>query len=536
MNNKTRLTGPVLLVILDGLGVHPDPVGNAVLQAKTPFFDTVWTKAKHTLIHASGVHVGLPELEPGNSEVGHLNIGSGQVVYQSLPMISDAIRSGKFQENPVLKEAFRVVKERGSNLHLMGILSTGGVHGHIEHLYALLEMCKNEAVSPYLHCFTDGRDTGLTQGINYTKDLLTKFNELGVGKIASIGGRLYGMDRDKRWERTQAAYDSIVGIGPRNGVDPLAIIQAAYDNDENDQILTPTTIVSEDGTPVGPMRDNDVVIFYNFREDRARQITKAFVIEDFEYIKKDLNPKNLYFVTMTGYEDGLPAQVVFPPTKIKESLARVIAKQGLKQLHISETEKYMHITYFLNGGYEEPHEGEDFFNIPSPKVFDYAQTPAMSAEIIRDEIMYRLNRHDQFNYSFIAVNYANPDMLGHTGNLEKAIEAVQIVDKTTEDIVRKVVELGGAAIIIADHGNCETMIDRDTGAINTYHENNPVPMIIVTDPSQLSLLQGEVPVKLGTGHDIPVSGMLADVAPTILALMGVEPADSMTGLNLLEVL
>lgn len=544
-NNKSKatlpastfsVTGPVALIILDGLGVHQDRRGNAVLQSKTPFLDTLWTNCKTTLLHASGVHVGLPELEPGNSEVGHLNIGSGQVVYQSLPMISDSIRSGKFRENPKLLEAFKVSKERGSSLHLMGVLSNGGVHGHIEHLYALLDICKEQGVSPYIHCYMDGRDTGLTEGKKFMTELLERLSTLGLGRIASIGGRLYGMDRDKRWERTQAAYDSMVGVSKSRGMDPIAVIQNAYDNDENDQIMTPTTIVDQNGEPVGSIEDNDVIIFWNFREDRARQITKAFVIEDFAYIKKEKPVRNLHFVTMTGYEDGLPAQVVFPPKKIEQSLARVISDTGRKQLHISETEKYMHVTYFLNGGYEEPHEGEDFFNIPSPRVFDYAQTPEMSSEIIRDEIMYRLERHEQFNYSFIAVNFANPDMLGHTGNLEACIEAVEFVDKTIKDVIVKTLELKGAVVVIADHGNCETEIDRDTGAINTYHTNNPVPMIIATDVSQCTLADGKKAVKLGTGHDIPVSGMLADVAPTILALMGIEAPESMTGLNLLEVL
>jgi 2,3-bisphosphoglycerate-independent phosphoglycerate mutase len=537
-NNTTlvKRDGPVVLVILDGLGVHPDPLGNAVLQSKTPFLDAAWTNSKNTLLHASGVHVGLPELEPGNSEVGHLNIGSGQVVYQSLPMISDSIRSGKFQENPKLLEAFRVAKERKTKLHLMGILSTGGVHGHTEHLYALLDMCKEQGVSPYIHCFTDGRDTGLTQGVNFMTDLKNKLSALNLGRIASVGGRFYGMDRDKRWERTQIAYDSMVGTSPNKAVEPLQAIQSAYDRDENDQIMTPTTIVDNDGNPIGPIEDNDVVIFWNFREDRARQITKAFVLEDFAYIKREEPVRNLHFVTMTGYEDGLPAHVVFPPKRIEESLARVISNNGLKQLHISETEKYMHITYFLNGGFEEPHEGEDFFNIPSPKVFDYSQTPAMSSEIIQDEVMYRLDRHEKFNYSFIVINFANPDMLGHTGNLAAAVEAIEVVDRTSQAIITKTIDLGGAAVVIADHGNCETMIDRDTGSINTYHTNNPVPMMIMTEKEHCYLQEGQKPTKLGTGHDVPVTGMLADVAPTVLALMGLEPHPTMTGLNLLEVL
>ncbi len=537
-NKPNKLKTPlVMLIVLDGYGIHPDPEGNAVLQSKTPFLDTVWTKGLTTMLHASGTHVGLPPEEHGNSEVGHLNLGSGRVVFQSLPRINEAIRTGNFFKLPELVKAFEEVKKRGSKMHLMGILSAGGVHGHIEHLFALLEMSKTYKVDPYIHVFLDGRDTGLTDGYFYLSKLKQKIKELGVGKIASISGRFYAMDRDNRWERTQLAYNAMVGRGKRTATDVFAIIQEAYNNGENDQIFIPTTMLDDQGKPIGPIEDNDVAIFYNFREDRARQITKAFVLpnSEFDHFPRYHNPETLYFVTMMSYEEGLPVHVVFPTEKVSDGLAFLIAKAGLKQMHISESEKHMHVTYFFNGGVEKPHVGEDFFNIPSPKVFDYSETPPMSAQIIRDEVMYRLDRYDQYKYSFILINFANPDMLGHTGVLDSAIKGVEFVDNMLKDIVTKVVSLGGAVIITADHGNCETMIDRVTKKINTYHTSNPVPFILVNSLAQCKAQPNEKLIKIGT-EKTAVTGMLADVAPTILGILGLEPSENMTGINLLDVL
>ncbi|WKZ30974.1 MAG: 2,3-bisphosphoglycerate-independent phosphoglycerate mutase [Candidatus Dojkabacteria bacterium] len=528
----------VTLIILDGLGIHPDPLGNSVLQAKTPFLDTIWTKGHSTLLHASGVHVGLPELEPGNSEVGHLNIGSGQIVYQSLPRINDAISNGKFQENPELKAALDYAKENGVDFHMMGILSTGGVHGHIDHLFALLDICKREGINPYIHAFLDGRDTGLTDGYYFLSKLINRINEVGVGRLASLSGRFYAMDRDKRWDRTEMAYDAMLGHGRRIATDPFQIVQEAYKNDENDQIFVPTTLVDKEGEPIGAIKDRDVLLFYNFREDRARQITKAFVIDEanFDGFKRKVFHKDLYYLAMTGYGDGLDNHVIFPPKKIEASLARVIANQGWNQFHISETEKFMHVTYFLNGGIEEPHPGEEFFSVPSPKVFDYSQTPEMSAAITRDELVKRINNNAENRYAFTVINIVNPDMLGHTGNLQAAVTGNQFVDDCVRDIVTATVKHNGAAIIIADHGNCETMIDRETGKIDTYHNINPVPFILVDNEEQLLAGVNETPIRLGEGRDVPTSGLLADVAPTILAILGVEPPEEMTGLNLMNVL
>ena len=526
----------VVLLILDGFGVHPDPVGNAVLQAQTPFLDTIWTKSHSTLLHASGVHVGLPEFENGNSEVGHLNLGSGQIVYQSLPRINDAIKNGTFHQNKVIQDGIKHAKENGTDFHLMGILSDGGVHGHIEHLYALMQLCKDFEIDPILHLFLDGRDTGLTEGHRYTKEVMERIAQIGVGRIGSISGRFYAMDRDKRWERTQLAYDAIRGFSDNKATDPLEAIKQAYKDDENDQILTPITMVNSDSVPVGAVKDSDVVLFYNFREDRARQLSRAFVLPDTTKIVQKEPLDKVHFITMTGYEDSLPTKVVFPPKKIEESLAKAISSSKRKQLHISETEKYMHVTYFFNGGIEDPHPGEDFFNIPSPKVFDYAETPAMSAEIIRDEVVYRLERQKEFGYSFVVINLANPDMLGHTGNLQQTIKANEIIDRCSKDIVSATVKAGGCAMVIADHGNCETMINRDDSSVNTYHTNSPVPIVIVNSEDQLSADPDEEVKKIGTGEDVAISGILADIAPTVLSILDVPKPSSMTGINLLEVI
>ncbi|MBI2356917.1 2,3-bisphosphoglycerate-independent phosphoglycerate mutase [Candidatus Dojkabacteria bacterium] len=538
--DKTGLQGVkkdlVVLMILDGFGVHPDKLGNAVLQAKTPFLDTAWTYGRSTLIHASGTHVGLPQDEAGNSEVGHINMGAGQVVYQSLPRINDAIQTGDLHENPVIKEMFDEVKRRGSKLHFFGILSAGGVHGHIEHLFYLIDLAKNEGISPNIHAILDGRDTGMTDGYFYVSKLMQKMKETGVGKLASVMGRLYGMDRDNRWERTQRAYNAMVGLGERKSKDPYILLQESYKQGENDQIVIPTTMIDDKGNPVAPIADNDVVLFYNFREDRARQITKVFIKEGFDKFPKVNEPKNLYFATMTGYAEDLNTHVVFPPKKVTETLAATLSENRMNQLHISETEKFMHVTYFFNGGIEKPHPGEDFFNIPSPKVFDYSTVPKMSAEIVKDEVLYRLDNLNKKKYSFILINFANPDMLGHTGNLEATIVANEFIDKCAKDIAFKVLEKNGALIMLADHGNCETMIDRVTKRVDTAHTNNPVPFIVLSDIKELTQADPNRLIKIGTGDNANVTGILADVAPTVLNILGVEQPQTMTGIDILSVI
>jgi len=526
----------VVLMILDGLGVHHDRLGNAVLHAETPFLDRGWTFGRSTLLHASGTHVGLPAEEPGNSEVGHINIGSGQVVYQSLPRINDAIQNGQFDKLDVFKEMIDYVKQKNSKLHLVGILSAGGVHGHIEHLFHIIDVCKKVKIEPYIHAILDGRDTGMTDGYFYLSKLVQKLKDVGIGKISSVMGRFYGMDRDNRWERTKLAYEAMVGIGQRTSQDPFLLVQEAYKKDENDQIFIPTTMVDTDGKPVGAISNGDAVLFYNFREDRARQLTKVFVLKDLPNIERVNFPTELYFATMTGYEESLPVHVIFPPKKIHSTLSSVLSENRMNQLHITETEKYMHVTYFFNGGVEKPHPGEDFFNIPSPRVFDYSNTPEMSAEIIKDEIIYRLNNLDKKRYSFIIANFANPDMLGHTGNIPAAVKAIEVVDRCAKEISWKVLEKGGAVIMVADHGNCETMIDRITKKVDTSHTNNPVPFIVLNDLSEISnQVQGKL-YKVGTGDKAQLTGILADIAPTILNILDVQIPESMTGIDLLTVI
>ncbi len=526
----------VTLVILDGFGIHPDAEGNSVLAAKTPFLDLAWSKARSTLIHASGTYVGLPGEEDGNSEVGHLNLGAGQVVYQTLPRINDAISTHELDKNEVLKETFTQVKKRNTNLHLVGVLSAAGVHGHIKHLFSLMELAKANGVNPYIHVILDGRDTPPKDGFLYLNKLNEKIAELGIGRIASMQGRFYGMDRDNRWERIKLAYDAMVGLSQETFQDPIVAIQSAYANNETDQFFKPRTRVDAAGKPIGPIRQNDVVIYWNFREDRARELTKAFVLKDFNHFVRRDFPENLYFTTMTGYEEGIPAHVIFPPKKIKKSLASYLADNNMKQLHISETEKNMHVTYFFNGGIEALNKGEDNINIPSPKVDNYAMVPAMSAELIRDEVLSSIKNIKSNGYKFILINFANPDMLGHTGDFKATVMGNEIVDNLTAQIAKATLELGGAAVITADHGNCETMINRVTKEIDIAHTNNPVPIIIMTDKEEMVPTQGMNILKVGTGPNAKPTGLLADVAPTCLGLLGLEIPDSMTGVDLRTVL
>lgn len=423
----------VALIILDGFGIHPDPEGNAVLAARTPFLDTAWTYGKSTLLHASGTHVGLPMEEAGNSEVGHLNLGAGQVVYQTLPKINDAIEAHRLEKNPVISEMFKNVKDRGTKIHLVGILSPMGVHGHIKHLFSLMEICKANGVDPYIHVILDGRDAPPHDGYLYMDKLKQKIKVLGVGRIASIMGRFYGMDRDSRWERTKMAYDAMVGLAEETFVDPVEAIQRAYANGEDDQYFKPRMRINN-GLPVGAVRDGDAVLFWNFREDRARQLTKAFVMNDFSYFNRRNYPRSVYFVTMTGYEENLSAHVIFPPDPVKKSLSETLADLGKTQIHMSETEKQMHVTYFFNGGVEAAHTGEVFFNVPSQKVENYATVPAMSAEIIRDEAMRKIRDLQKKYYNFMLINFANPDMLGHTGDFKATVRGNEIVDKCVADI------------------------------------------------------------------------------------------------------
>ena len=532
----TQIDRLVTLIILDGFGVHPDARGNAVLAAKTPFLDTVWTHGKSTLIHASGTHVGLPGEVAGNSEVGHLNLGAGQVVYQSLPRINEAIAHHELESNEVIDDMFDHLKKNNSRLHLVGVLSAAGVHGHIKHLFSIMDLCKSKGIDPYIHVILDGRDTPPMEGYWYLTKLNKKIEELGIGHIASMMGRYYGMDRDNRWERTKLAYDAMVGISGDKFVDPVKVLQDSYTKNVTDQFFVPAVALDESGRLVGKVESNDAILFWNFREDRARQLTKAFVMDNWDHFVRREYPENIYFVTMTGYEENLPAKVIFPPNKVKLSLSEYLSSNGIKQLHVSETEKYMHVTYFFNGGVEQAHDGEDFFNVPSPRVNDYSVVPAMSAEIIRDETVRRINENGKFNYGFVLVNFANPDMLGHTGDFKATVKANEITDAYTADIVKATLAMGGAAVVTADHGNCETMINRITGEIDIAHTNNPVPISIIESMDQIQGKDGRKLEKVGTGLMAKPTGILADVAPTVLGTMGVDVPDVMTGMDLNKVI
>ncbi len=526
----------VVMLILDGLGISQEKEYNAVYLAKTPFLDTVWNKGRRALLHASGAPVGLPDGEFGNSEVGHLNIGAGRVVYQSLPLINDSIMSGEFSRNPTLLKALEKAKKNGGKLHLMGILSAGGVHGHISHLFELLKVCKEYNVTPCVHAFLDGRDAGVTDGYFYVSKLLQKFRELGTGVLGSMSGRFYAMDRDNRWERIQLAYDAMTGHGVRTAKDPFVILQEVYNKDERDEIFKPTTMVNEFGAPVAPIRDGDEVMIFNFREDRARQMIKAFVAKDFPYFNRRHNPENLHFVSMMGYGEGMEMEILFPSKQIEHTLASVVSDKGLNQLHISETEKYAHVTYFLNGGVEQQHKGEEFINIPSKKVFDYAETPEMSTGIVTDEVIKKLDNIQENELSLIVVNLSNPDMLGHSGDLKMTIQGNEFVDSCTRKIVEKTIGLGGVAVILSDHGNCDVMFDKAKNEINTQHTLNPVPFIIVSSPHEMTRRRDEEILKLGLGIDQNPAGMLADVTPTVLDILDIDPPSSMTGVNLLDVI
>jgi 2,3-bisphosphoglycerate-independent phosphoglycerate mutase len=526
----------VTLIILDGFGVHPDREGNAVLAAKTPFLDTAWTYGRSTLIHAAGTHVGLPGENAGNSEVGHLNLGAGQVVYQSLPRINDAIKAHELKSNEVVKEMIATLKKRNTRLHLVGVLSPAGVHGHIAHLFSILDLCKIYDIDPYIHVILDGRDTTPMEGHLHVKRLEGKLEELGIGEIASIQGRFYGMDRDTKWDRTKLAYDVMIGISEESFTDPIDVVNMAYQDGEDDQFFKPRVRVDSQGKPVGPVRDGDAILFWNFREDRARQLTKAFVLKDFQHFVRRNYPRDIYFATMTGYEEGLSANVIFPPIPVKKSLSEVLSENNKTQFHISETEKFMHVTYFFNGGVEQSREGEVFFKVPSPGVVDYSEVPEMSAYGIRDETLKRIRNMSTDPFDFILLNFANPDMLGHTGDFKATVRANEIVDSCVAQIAKETLVAGGAVVITADHGNCETMINRTTKQIDIAHTSNPVPFTILKDINEIETKVGVPMLRIGTGPDAKVTGLLADVAPTVLGLLGMQIPANMTGVDLRSVI
>jgi len=503
---------PVVLVILDGWGYAPPGPGNAVALANTPVFDDLWQRWPHGLLEASGLAVGLPPGQMGNSEVGHLNIGAGRVVYQDLTRITKAIADGEFFANPVLKTAFAQARERGARFHLMGLVSNGGVHADLGHLKACLEMAGREGVHDVVvHAFLDGRDTPPRSAIAYLREVQGYMDALGVGRFGTVSGRYYAMDRDTRWERIALAYAAMVYGRGEAAPDAIAAVEAAYERGENDEFVKPTVIEPHEGNLV---RDGDVCLFFNFRPDRARELTRAFTENPFDLFDRGPAPPKVSFVTMTQYKKEFPLPVAFPPEAVEHVLAEVLAEQHLRQLHIAETEKYAHVTFFFNGGVEREVDGETRILVPSPRdVATYDQKPQMSADEVADEVVRQLATGA---YDFVVVNFANADMVGHSGVLAAAIAAVEAVDRCLGRLVPAALAAGGVCLITADHGNAEHMIDADGGA-NTAHTTNPVPFI-ATVPG--------VRVRQG--------GILADIAPTILHLLGLTAPAAMTGRDLLE--
>lgn len=505
-----------MLVIMDGVGLNDEENGNAFKMANTPNIDRLIAKYPNTYIKTSGLAVGLPEGQMGNSEVGHTNIGAGRIVYQELTRITKEINEGKFFENTEFKKAIQHVKENNSSLHLVGLLSDGGVHSHIDHLYALLKLAKIEGVEKvYIHAILDGRDTAPTSGVEYLKKLEEKIKEIGVGQIATLSGRYYAMDRDNRWERVKIAYDAIAnGIGNKFKTVQKAI-ETSYEAQEFDEFVKPIVIVNDEENPIATVNSNDSVIYYNFRPDRARELTKAFILDNFDgFDTKDI--QNLYFVTMTEYDESIKkANVAYKPQVLKNTFGEYISKLGYTQLRIAETEKYAHVTFFFNGGKEEPYNGENRILIPSPKVATYDLKPEMSAYEVTENVIKTI---DEKNTDVIILNYANGDMVGHTGNIEKAIEAVEALDTCIGKIITKLEETGGEALITADHGNCEYMLDLKTGEPITSHSTFDVPLIVVSNR-----------VKNLT------DGRLCDLTPTLLTLMGEKIPEEMTGVSLVQI-
>jgi 2,3-bisphosphoglycerate-independent phosphoglycerate mutase len=513
---------PVLLVIRDGWGERDEIEGNGVKLARTPYDDRWRAECPFTLVRAAGKDVGLPTGQMGNSEVGHLNLGAGFIVRQDITVIDDSIADGTFFTNPVLCTAFRTVRDRGTALHLIGLLGPGGVHSHVNHTKALLELAKREGLERvYVHLFTDGRDTMPQSGIEFARDLLAFMAERQIGRVASVVGRYYAMDRDKRWERTRQAYDLLTkGVG-RPAPDALTAIQRSYDEGVTDEFIKPAVIVDEAGQPVATIGDGDAVVCFNFRADRVRQISRAFTLPDFDGFEREML-RDLIYIAMTEYEKNMPYQVAFQNDDVAMPLAKVISDAGLRQFHAAETEKYPHVTFFFNGGREQPFPGEDWQIVPSPKdVPTYDLKPEMSAYGVRDVVLHAI-ASDQ--YDFILVNYANPDMVGHTGVIPAVVKACEVVDECTGAIVDAVVARGGVALVMADHGNAELMIDPETGGPHTAHTTNPVPTYLIAAPG-LGLDKGQVALRDG--------GRLADVAPTILDLLGLDPAPQMTGKSLI---
>ena len=523
---------PVVLMVLDGYGISDKTEGNAIAMAKTPVMDKLMKECPYKLGAASGLAVGLPDGQMGNSEVGHMNIGSGRIIYQDLTLITKYIEDGVFFKNEELLRAIDNCKKNNSDLHIWGLLSDGGVHSHITHLYAIIEMCKKEGLeNVYVHPFFDGRDTPPASGKDYLQQLVDKMNEIGCGKVASMSGRYYAMDRDNNWDRIQKAYDALVlGEGVKD-TDPVAAMQKSYDNGVTDEFVLPTVITDDAGKPLSVVKPNDSIIFFNFRPDRAREITKAFCFTDediaaaegdaadpkcIKFLKRANGFMPLTYVCFKDYDETIPNKfVAFKKEEITNTFGEYLAANGLKQLRLAETEKYAHVTFFFNGGIEEPNKDEDRTLVNSPKVATYDLQPEMSAPEVSEKLDAAITSND---YDVIIINFANPDMVGHTGVIEAAVAAVERIDQCVGAAVEAVKKMDGVLFICADHGNAEQMINYETKAPHTAHTTNPVPFILYNYDEAYTLKEG---------------GRLCDIAPTLLEIMGLEKPAEMTGESLL---
>ena len=505
---------PVMLIVLDGWGIREAVPGNAVVQGKTPNFDRWMQTCERCIVHTSGEHVGLTPGQMGNSEVGHLNMGAGRVVYQDISRIAKAIAEGALADNPVLCKALQAIRRWGGKLHLVGLLGDGGVHSHSDHLHALMEIAAANEVDPVLHLITDGRDTPTRNGIIYCAELCDRIARNGVGRVATVSGRYYAMDRDQRWERTERAYDAMAFRASEvRAPDPMTAIQQSYDQGVTDEFIAPTVVGDETGLGIS---SGDALLCYNFRADRMRQLTQAFVKRDFNGAERFRPIADLRLITVTEYMDGLTDEILFPVELLRNTLAETLSAAGMTQYHSAETEKYPHVTFFFNGRNEAPFAGETRLIVPSPQVATYDLMPEMSAVELTEATLGRLAAADD---DFLLVNFANPDMVGHTGSLPAAIKAVEVVDACAGQLVEAVLAKGGAAIVTADHGNCERMIDAVTGEPHTYHTVGPVSLFVIA----------------GAGYyDLRSWGRLADVAPTVLDLLGVEQPPEMTGASLIR--
>ena len=507
---------PTVLMILDGYGLNDRHDGNAVYEAKTPVMDGLMKDYPFVKGNASGLAVGLPDGQMGNSEVGHMNMGAGRIVYQELTRITKEIQDGDFFKNEALLAAMKNAKDNDSAIHFMGLLSDGGVHSHNTHLYGLLEMAKREGLKKvYVHCFLDGRDTPPASGKEFVEQLEAKMKEIGVGEIGVISGRYYAMDRDNRWDRVELAYKALTQGEGVKGTDAAAAVQASYDADKTDEFVLPT-VIEKDGKPVATISDKDSVVFFNFRPDRAREITHAFCDDNFDGFARE-KKLDLVYVCFTDYDETITNKLVaFKKESITNTFGEFLAANGKKQVRIAETEKYAHVTFFFNGGVEEPNEGEDRILVPSPKeVATYDLKPEMSAYGVCDKLTEAIKSG---KYDVIIINFANPDMVGHTGVEAAAIKAIEVVDECVGRAVEALKEVNGVMFICADHGNAEQLVDYETGEPYTAHTTNPVPFILVNADADMKLREG---------------GALCDIAPTLIELMGMEQPKEMTGKSLI---